>query len=65
MLRIRKKREAQRSAFAAKRLVQVAASIAGLENEDLLDLADIFKATPDTPIMQYAVTEMGRRGISV
>jgi len=47
MLKIRKKREARRSALAAERLAQVTASIAGLENEDLLDLADIFKATPD------------------
>ena len=65
MLKIRKKREAQRSALAPQRLVQVAASIAGLENEDLLDLADIFKATPDSPIMQYAATEMARRRISL
>ena len=65
MLKMRKKREAQRSALAAEWLAQVAASIANLENEDLLDLADIFKAMPDTPIMQYAATEMARRGISL
>ncbi len=65
MLKIRKKREAQRSRLAVERLSQVAASIAGLESEDLLDLADIFKATPDTPIMQYAATEMARRKISL
>ena len=65
MLKIRKKREARRSALAAERLAQVTASIAGLENEDLLDLADIFRATPATPIMQYAAAEMARRGISL
>lgn len=65
MLRIRKKREASRNALTAERLAQVEASVVGLANEDLLDLADIFKDTPDTPIMRYAAAEMARRGISL
>ena len=65
MLRIRKKREAWRNALTAERLAQVEASILSLANEDLLDLADIFQETPDTPIMRYAAAEMERRGISI
>lgn len=65
MLKVRKKREAQRSAIEAQRLGQVEASINSLVNEDLLDLADIFKQSSGTLIAQYAFAEMRRRGISL
>jgi hypothetical protein len=47
MLKIRKKREARRDALAAERLAQVEASVVRLADEDLLNLADIFKEAPD------------------
>jgi len=38
-------------------------SIIELGNEDLLDLADIFRVKPETAIAQYAFAEMARRKI--
>jgi hypothetical protein len=65
MLKLRMKREAEQNARAMKRLTQIEMSITGLENEDLLDLADIFAEKPETLIAQYAFSEMGRRKISL
>ncbi|MCC2976616.1 hypothetical protein LK533_07995 [Sphingomonas sp. PL-96] len=65
MLKLRMRREAEQNARAMKRLTQIEMSITGLENEDLLDLADIFAEKPETPIAQYAFAEMGRRKISL
>lgn len=48
-----------------QRLVEVEASIMSLEHEDLLDLADIFRKEPRTPLGQMAFGEMARRGISL
>jgi len=65
MLKIRIKREAEQNADAMKRLTQIEMSITELGNEDLLDLADIFRGRPETAIAQYAFAEMARRTISL
>lgn len=65
MLKTRRKRLDQRSEAALQRLTMIDASITALANEDLLDLADIFKAEPPTPIGELAFAEMARRGISL
>ncbi len=44
MLKTRMKRVADRGDHTVRRLAEIEASIADLSNEDLLDLADIFKA---------------------
>jgi len=48
-----------------KRVAEIEASIANLSNEDLLDLADIFKVEPRPPIGDMAFVEMARRNISL
>ena len=48
-----------------ERLRKVELSVTGLGDEDLLDLADIFKEMPDTAIARYAFDEMARRKISL
>jgi hypothetical protein len=65
MLKIRTKRRADQAAHAATRLAQIEASIAALENEDLLDLADIFKSRMPTPLGEMASAEMTKRSISL
>ena len=65
MLKIRKKREAEKNANALKRLTQIEMSIIEFGNEDLLDLADIFRGKPEAPIAQYAFVEMTRRKITL
>ncbi len=50
-----------RGDHAVRRLAEIEASIANLSNEDLLDLADIFKAEPRSPIGDIAFVEMTRR----
>ena len=65
MLKIRLKRETEQNARAMKRLRKVELSVTGLGDEDLLDLADIFKEMPDTAIARYAFAEMARRKISL
>jgi hypothetical protein len=65
MLKTRMKRVADRGDHAVRRLAEIEASIADLSNEDLLDLADIFKAEPRPPIGDMAFVEMGRRNISL
>jgi len=64
MLKIRMKRDAEQNAGAMKRLTQIETSIIELGNEDLLDLADIFREKSEAAIMQYAFAEMARRKIS-
>ena len=63
MLKIRMKRDAEQNADAMKRLRQIEMSIIELGNEDLLDLAGIFRGKPETAIAQYAFAEMARRKI--
>ena len=65
MLKIRMKREAEQNAGALKRLTQIEISIIELGNEDLLDLADIYREKPEAAIAQYAFAEMARRKISL
>lgn len=65
MLKTRMKRLADRGDRAVQRLTKIEASITNLSNEDLLDLADIFKAEPRPPIGEMAFLEMARREISL
>lgn len=65
MLRTQRKRLAHRGEAAVKRLTEIEASIIQLGDEDLLDLADIFKAGPPTPLAELALSEMDRRKISL
>lgn len=65
MLATRIKRRADRGTRAIKRLAQIDAEIAGLADEDLLDLADIFKNAAGSTIGEVAKAEMGRRGIGL
>jgi hypothetical protein len=64
MLKLRMKRDAEQNAGAMKRLTQIETSIIKLGNEDLLDLADIFKEKSEAAIAHYAFAEMARRNIS-
>jgi hypothetical protein len=59
------KRKSAQNADAITRLAKIEASIAGLEDDDLIDLADIFLEKPDTDIALYASAEMARRKISL
>lgn len=63
MLKTRMKRVADRGDHAVQHLAEIEASIANLPNEDLLDLADIFKAEPRPSIGHMAFVEMARRNI--
>ncbi len=65
MLKTRMKRLADRGDRAVQRLAEIEASITNLSNEDLLDLADIFKAEPRPPIGEMAFSEMAQREISL
>lgn len=65
MLKIRNKRVATSTGRALERLAAVEASVVALGDEDLLDLADIFKAGDSTPLREMAVAEMHRRGNSL
>lgn len=65
MLKTRMKRAADRGDHAVRRLAEIEVSIANLSDEDLLDLADIFKAEPGPPIGGMALAEMARRNISL
>jgi hypothetical protein len=65
MLKIRNKRRAEQGVHASERLARVEASIAALQNEDLLDLADIFRSQINTPLFEMASNEMRKRAISL
>jgi hypothetical protein len=65
MLKTKMKRVADRGDHAVRRLAEIEASISELSDEDLLDLADIFKAEPRPPIGNMAFVEMVRRNISL
>lgn len=47
------------------RLKRLAASVAALGDEDLLDLADSFAAGDPTPLREMAEAEMRRRNLSL
>ncbi|MDD1453302.1 hypothetical protein NHF48_023900 [Sphingomonas sp. H160509] len=59
------KRDAEQNAAVIKRLAQIETSIVELGNEDLLDLADIFREKSETAIAQCAFAEMARRKITL
>lgn len=65
MLKIRDKRRVDQGERARKRLAQIEMSIAALSDDDLLDLADIFKDAPQSPLAEIAFTQMAERGISL
>ncbi|MBW6528191.1 hypothetical protein KZ813_15210 [Sphingomonas sp. RHCKR7] len=65
MLKTRMKRLAARDSRAVQFLADVERSIEGLENEDLLDLADIFRGERRGPLGEIAAREMARRDISL
>lgn len=65
MLRTRMKRLASQGERIEKRMAAIEKAIIALDNDDLLDLADIFEAKSDNPIKQIANAEMQRRGISL
>lgn len=65
MLNYRTKRIADQGVRAVKRLAEIEASISVLSNDDLLDLADIFKAAPLPPLGEMASAEMTKRSISL
>lgn len=65
MLKTRMKRLSDRSERAVQRLADIEASIAALASEDLLDLADIFKEEPRTPLGDIAFAEMAKRNITL
>jgi hypothetical protein len=65
MLKTRMKRLADRGDRVIERLAEIETSIANLSNDDLLDLADIFKPVPRSPIGELAFEEMARRNISL
>ncbi len=63
MLKIRTRRLAGRGEHALRRLANIESSIVALTDDDLLDLADIYKKEPLTPLGEMASAEMGRRNI--
>jgi hypothetical protein len=63
MLKTRMKRLAARGKYAAERPTEIETSIIGLGDEDILDLADIFRATPDSALGKIVQAEMTRRNI--
>jgi hypothetical protein len=65
MLKTRSKRLAASSVTAVQSLAKIEQAIVTLGNEDLLDLADIFRSKPTTPIARLAAAEMTKRGISL
>ena len=65
MLKTRMKRLAARDARAVEMLVEVERSITSLDNEDLLDIADIFRGERRGPLGELARLEMAKRNISL
>jgi hypothetical protein len=65
MLKTRLNWRADRGARAIKSLAEIDASILALNDEDLLDLADIFLLNPDSPVARTASAEMARRNLAL
>ncbi|EZP53238.1 hypothetical protein BW41_02034 [Sphingomonas sp. RIT328] len=63
MLKTRIRRLSHQRDSTAERLTAIEASIVALDDEDLLDLADIFRARAETPLALIAASEMTRRGL--
>ncbi len=64
MNRIKPKWRADRGANALKTISDIEASIVKLEDEDLLDLQDIFAGLPDSALGKLALDEMRRRNLA-
>jgi hypothetical protein len=64
MLKIKIKRRAAEASRALAKLVEIEASIVALNDEDLLDLADIFSVSEPSSIGDIASAEMTRRNLS-
>lgn len=65
MLKRRMKLAADKGARAVVILRQIETSIGGLNDEDLLDLADIFKGHANSRLSDIASIEMAKRNISL
>lgn len=63
MLKTRMKRLNTSRERAAVQLAAIEVSVTGLADEDLLDLADIFRSRPDSVLGQMALAEMKKRNI--
>lgn len=56
---------AHRGARALKTVSEIEASIGSLNDEDLLDLQDIFAGSPTSALARFASVEMLRRNLTV
>ena len=65
MLNSRVKRRTAFAAQAVSQLADIQASIVALNDEDLLDLADIFDAQAGSPLRELASAEMAKRNLSL
>jgi hypothetical protein len=65
MLRLKKKRLAGQDARARRDLAAIRASIVMLDDEDLLDIADIYRERRETLLAAYAYAELERRQLSL
>jgi uncharacterized protein with GYD domain len=65
MLKSKMKRLDQARDQAAVRLAEIESSLLSLGDEDLLDIADIFRDQPASPIAQIVLAEMTKRNISL
>lgn len=63
MLKRRIKQRDLEGARAVKIMADIRASIAALNDEDLLDLADIFRGEAHTSLMKLAAAEMEKRNL--
>ncbi|WP_107961611.1 hypothetical protein [Sphingomonas sp. PP-CE-3G-477] len=65
MLNLRTKRRVATGDRASARLAEIQASVSALVDDDLLDLADIFKSAAPTPLWDIAQAEMTRRDLKL
>ena len=65
MLKTQMKRRDAAAVRAATRLAAIEASIVALNDEDVLDIADIFRDEPGTPLAELASAEMQRRKLTL
>ncbi|MBD8548304.1 hypothetical protein [Sphingomonas sp. CFBP 8760] len=65
MLKRRRKRIAAHAGGAVERLAEIETSIRNLDDEDVLDLADIFRDMPHTALTEIVHEQMTKRGISL
>jgi hypothetical protein len=54
-----------RATRALQRLAAIEASIVALQDNDLLDFADIFVGQPHTPLGELAAAEMVKRNLAL